>query len=501
MTVLKKNIIANLIGSIWQAIMGLVFVPFYIKLVGIESWGLIGFFATLLVIFGLFDFGLSSTINREMARLSVQPDKEQHMRNLVRTLEIIYWTIACFVGITIALASPFFANHWIKAGTLSLETVQQAVLIMGLVIALQMPIGFYSGALMGLQKQVLLNTINVGMSTLRGAGALFVLWFVSPTIQAFFLWQIIVSALQIFLLIFFLWRQLPVSGQRAVFEKQLLKDTWRFATGMSGISIFAVILTQLDKVMLSKMLSLEMFGYYMLASMVAMSLACFFTPVFSSVYPRFTQLFSMGNEEELRRLYHQACQFMAVLILPMAIVIALFSYEIILIWTQNPITAQKTHLLVTILVCGTALNGLMYLPYALQLAFGWTKLSILKNIAAVILYIPLIIYMTKHFGTVGAATMWLCLNAGYVIFEIPIMHRRLLREEKWRWYWQDVTIPLCAGLGLAGLARLFIREIESQAGMIISLIGVLVLTIVAILFSLPAMRSIVINQLLRPKLG
>ena len=70
---------------------------------------------------------------------------------------------------------------------------------------------------------------------------------------------------------------------------------------------------------------------------------------------------------------------MSVLILPVAIVIALFSYEIILLWTQNPTIARELISLVSILICGTALNGLMNLPYALQLAFGWTRLSFLKT--------------------------------------------------------------------------------------------------------------------------
>jgi len=37
-----------------------------------------------------------------------------------------------------------------------------------------------------------------------------------------------------------------------------------------------------------------------------------------------------------------------------------------------------------------------------------------------------------------------CRNIGYVFFEIPIMHRWLLRKEKWRLYWQDVGVPLVA---------------------------------------------------------
>lgn len=499
MNTLKKNITANLAGSIWQTLMGLIFVPLYINFMGIESWGLIGVFATLQVIFGLLDIGLSSTLNREMARLSVLKSKEQEIRNLVHTLEVIYWGIAIFVGITLVSLSPFIAHHWIKAGQLSPKIIEQALLIMGFVIALQMPIGFYSGGLMGLQRQVLLNVINTSMSTLRGAGAVLILWLISPTIQAFFLWQIVISTINTFLLALFLWRRLPLGEKRAVFQKQLLKGIWRFAAGMSGISILAVILTQLDKIILSKMLSLEMFGYFMLASVVAMSLGRLFTPVFYSIYPRFTQLVSMGDQKGLKQLYHKSCQFIAVLILPVAIVIALFSHEILLIWTQNQATADKTYLLVSIMIFGTALNGLMNLPYALQLAFGWTRLSVYKNAIAVILLVPLIIYMTTHYGAIGAAIAWLVLHIGLFFIEIPIIHRRLLRKEKWRWYWQDVCLPLASCISVAGLGRILISGPMPQFMMLLYLIAIFALTLGIGAITTPVPRTWLFEQWLKIK--
>ena len=90
MSVLKKNIAANIGGNIWTGLMGLVFVPLYIHFLGIEAYGLIGIFATLLALFGLLDMGLSGTLNREMARLAVREGNAQEMRDLVRTLEIPY---------------------------------------------------------------------------------------------------------------------------------------------------------------------------------------------------------------------------------------------------------------------------------------------------------------------------------------------------------------------------------------------------------------------------
>lgn len=491
---------AHFAGNIWQVGLGLILIPLYIKFMGIASYGLIGVLVTLQVLFGLFDAGLANTLNREMARRSALQRQEQEMRNLLRTLETLYWSIAVAVGIAIVLLSPLLAHHWIQSDELTRPTVEQALFIMGFIIVFQMPIGFYSGGLLGLQKQVLLNVINACMNTLRDVGAVLILWLVSPTIQAFFLWQLVITATTAFLLAFFLWRRLPVAEDRAVFQIRLVQGIWRFSAGMSGIAILGTILSQLDKVIVSKILSLEMFGYYMLASVVAMSLVRVFTPVFLSIYPRLTQLVSLDDQEGISELYHKSCQLIAVLILPVATVIFFFSYEVILLWTHNAVTAERTHLILSILVWGTALNGLIHPPYALQLAFGWTQLSVLKNVIALILLVPLTIYTTARYGAAGAASLWLLLNVGYVVFEIPIMHRRLLRNEMWRWYGQDVGAPLIAGLLFAGLGRYFFHGSGSYFVTLLYVMVISLCTLGIVVVSVPTMRSRLYDRFLKTKL-
>ena len=122
------------------------------------------------------------------------------------------------------------------------------------------------------------------------------------------------------------------------------------------------------------MLSLEMFGYYTLASMVAMSLGRLSGPVFLSIYPRLTQLVSLGYQDGLKQLYNKSCQLISVLILPIAIVVSFFSYEILLLWTKSPTMAEKTHLLVSILICGSAIEIVNYdvdiFSYGFSFNFG-----------------------------------------------------------------------------------------------------------------------------------
>jgi O-antigen/teichoic acid export membrane protein len=479
MTKLKKNIVANFGGSLWTGLMSLVFVPLYIRFMGIEAYGLVGVFTTLLSFFSLLDMGLSNTLNREMARLASQKIKKQEMRDLVRTLEIPYWAIGLLISIIVIVFSRFIAYRWVNAENISPKSIQTAVILMGFSVAFQWPISFYAGGLMGLQRQVLLNGINAVMATFRGLGAVMILWLVSPTVEAFFIWQLAVSVVNIGLIVFFLWRNLPITAKQPRFRPELLLNIWHFAAGVTGITVLVTILTQLDKIILSRMLSLKMFGYYTLAYVVAMTLYRFVGPVFSATYPQLTNLVALDAKDEITKLYHKSAQLISVLVLPAAFVVALFSKEILLVWTQNPVTAEQTHYLVSILVVGTALNSLMNIPYALQLASGWTKLTFNINLFSVLLLTPLIILLTKWFGAVGAASIWVILNAGYALFYIPIMHRRLLRTEKWRWYFEDVGLPLFAAAVISVIGRCIINPDWPPLLLILSIVLVSGVTFLA----------------------
>ena len=456
MSIVKQNILANFGGNIWVGLMSLVFVPVYIHFIGIEAFGLVGIFTSLIGVFALLDMGLSNTLNREMARLFPQKDKAREMRDLVRTLEVPYWICGLFIGIGVAALAPVIAYHWVNTENLPPSTVRMAITIMGFAIAFQWPQSFYTGGLMGLQRQGLLNGILSVMATVRGAGAVLTLWLVSPTVEAFFLWQIIVSLTKTGLLALFFWRSLPYDDQAPRFRPPLLVNIWRFATGVTGVTILATLLTQLDKIILSRMLSLEMFGYYSLAYTVAITLYRFVGPIFSAVYPRLVNLLTQGINEELSFFYHKGAQLLSVIILPTALILVFFSKEVLLLWTQNPVTTEHTYILVSILVLGTAFNGLMYIPFSLQLAAGWTSLAFFINLVSVLLLVPLMIVLTKLYGAVGAASVWVILNGGYIIFAIPIMHTRLIPNEKWRWYREDVGIPFMVSLIAASFFRLFL---------------------------------------------
>lgn len=490
---LKKNLGASVVGNGLTALMTVVLVPLYIKLLGLEAWGLIGIFACLQGICAVLDLGLSATLTREMARLSVREEKGQEMRDLTRTLELIHWGMAVVSGASVFALAPLVARHWVQANQLPTITIEHAIRLMGLAICLQWPFGLYSGGLLGLQRQVLLSCINVGIATLRGVGAILILWRISPTIQAFFLWQVGINLVQTCVAGLSLWRSLPKTATGATFQRKLLRGTWRFTAGISGTTVMWVVLTQMDKVILSRLLSLEMFGYYVLAGAVATSIYFVVVPVFFAIYPRFTQLVSLGDEEGLRELYHQSCQLMSVAVLPITIVIAFFSKEILFLWTGNLKIVEHTHLVLTILAACAALSSLMYLPYALQLAHGWTRLALYTNSVAVLFLTPAIIHMTSSYGAVGAASVWVIFNSGAVLVVIQLMHRRLQKGEQWRWYFEDVGLPLAVSIGAALLCMIFAPTGGVRLQLLIVLAGVTVFTTGSTFLATPVTRLALIR--------
>jgi O-antigen/teichoic acid export membrane protein len=468
----RRNIAANYAGGIWATLISLALIPVYIRFLGAEAYGLIGVFTMIQALLGLLDLGIGTTFNRELARLAVAEERPGQARTLVRTLETVYWAIGAVIALGLFALAGFLAHDWVRADALPLATVHDATRLMAVAMLFQWPVVLYSGGLQGLQQHVRLNMITASALTLRGVGAVIVLAFISPTVQAFFIWQIVASLVHVAALRVGLWSVLPRSSGRVHFDAGELRRVWRFAAGMTGISAVTLILTQADKLVLSRMLSLEMFGYYSIAYVAASALYRLITPVFGAVFPRLSELVRADDQAGLTSVFHRGSQLVSLLVFPAAAVLAMFAADVLLLWTRDPLVVRHGATVLSLAAVGVALNGAVNVPYALQLAHGWTRLTLLTNTVAVIVLVPATILAVRAYGVVGAAGVWVVLNAAYYVIYAQLMFRRLLPSEKWRWYGVDTLAPLLAALGVAGLGKLAAVWLQPATLPLLLLMGV-----------------------------
>jgi len=496
MPVLRTNILANYAGQIWMALMGVVFIPLYIKALGMEAFGLVGLMLSIQALSMLFDLGMGGVLNRELARRVHDARVVHTLRDLVRTFEWLVWPIALMIVAAVWLASGPLANHWLRPEHLSRATTAHAIAIMGLAVALQWPSSFYANGLSGLERQPALNLINAGFATLRGAGVLVVLYWISPTISAFMWWYAAMGACQSLVSAATLWCMLPTDPQRrAAFRAEELRAAGRFASGLVVIMALAVMLSQLDRIVISAMLPLAELGYFSLAMSVAAGMGRMIQPMFNALYPRYSRLVSLGQQDALTYLYHLSNQCLVVVVAAVAAVLMVFGRDVLYLWTGDAATAAKLALPLSILVAGTALNGLMNLPYAMQLANGWTRLTMGMNLVALMVGIPFCIWAVAHHGITGAAWLWFATNLAFVTIGIPLMHRRLLRGEMARWYVRDVLPPAIAAATGTLLASWLLPAVSRSLNGVALLAMASVTALLAAAMASPLVREMLLQQL------
>jgi len=474
---LAWNLAAGLANSVVLVLVNLVALPFYLRLLGMEAYGLIGFYATLQAVLQVLDLGLASTVSREIAR-GAETGQQRRSASLLRTLGIVYIGVAMLIVAIVGSAAPWIGAHWLQAKTLHGATVAQAVALMGVNLACRWPVSLYHGALVGAHRLARSAVTSMTINILAAITTIAVLTWGVRGIQAFFVIQAAFGLLQAILV-----RRLARSavGERdAPHDFAGLRRVLHFSAWMSGIAITSLVFTQLDKALLSRLIDLESFGHYMLAALLVSGLSVLTIPAFNVIYPKFTTLNARGDDAALAKFYSDASRVFSAAVCSLALALALHVQAIVTLWTGQPEVAQRAAPLVALLVVGSALNGLMYFPYALQLAVGKPQITFAINVSLLLLALPTIVWLAVHRGAMGGALSWALLGVVYVFVGAIVTGRRVAHFAGLGWLARDVAIPLVLALlpALAGtwISRAFVLSplAETAIAAVAACIGIAV---------------------------
>lgn len=477
--------------------MAFAFIPIYIKLIGIESYGLIGLFAIFQSLLALFDMGMKPALGRETAKISENHNMacSHQVRNLLRSVELISIIIVIALILLMFASSSWIAMNWLQSESLDYEIIRKSIIIFVGISCLQFLESIYTSCLSGLQRQVLLNILISSFATLKGVGAVFVLTFISPTVITFFIWQLIVSIMSLLVISYSLYSTLPESDQPTKFSFLEIQKIWRYAFGMLGITFTALMLTQLDKVILSNILPLSDFGYYSLVGAVVASLYFFVTPVTTAYFPKFVALIESNEKVPLQNAYHQSVELITVLMGVTGIFLAVNAQSILLVWTQDQEIANNTHHILSILSISTVFNGVLWIPMQMQLAHGITKISLRVNILLIFFTIPLFIILVPIYQSVGAALITLGMNIFALAVNLIYMNKFIMTGQHLILVSRYILFPLLAPCFLCLVIYLFIPHIDNTLLEICRLVLILSSMLVCGLLSTSYLKKQVFNLL------
>lgn len=443
---LKKNIGFNYISQIYVIVLGIIISPLYLKYMGGEAFGLVGFFTMLNTWFCLLDIGLTPTVMRETARFRGGALDPLGYSRLINVLEILFFSIAMIGGLFIFGASEYITNHWLQLTDLPKVEVQIVIQMMAVTIALRWMCGLYRGTISGSEKLVWLSNYNILIATLRFVGALIVLIFIGSSAKIFFTYQLIVAVIEIAGLILKHHQLLPEIQTE---EKKQVPWSWhklasplKFSLTIAFTASIWVFVTQTDKLILSKFLPLTEYGYFTLATMVAGGVMVMSGPVISAILPRMARLEAEGQHQEMIYVYQKTTQFVALITGAACITILLFSKSLLWAWTGNMTLSNYASPILILYTIGNALLAIGAFPYYLQYAKGNLRLHFIGNMVSAIILVPAIIWATNHYGAIGAGWVWLIMNMIIIGMWVPYVHHKVEPGINKEWYKQILKLYL-----------------------------------------------------------
>ena len=488
------NIVANLSGIGARLIFSLAFNVVYFRLLGSESYGLIGFYASLAALSSLFDLGLNQTTVREVARHGADRETAGQLRTVVFTLQFLLGGIGLTLGLLVALGAQWIAASWFTITALAAREVTASVALMGAVLAVLFPANLFYGTLIGLQRQVLSNALMVAATAFRGTLSVVALFAFESGPVVFFSAQIIASAIEAGVLSFVVWGSLPPSPQRPRFDAALLRTTWKFTSGTWLAVTFAQIAMLGDKIILSALLPLHLFGLYSLAVAVTSTIQRLAAPFTNTYFPHFVRLKEQNRPDILVNAYRQACEFASAIFLAAGLLLVAYAAPIAHLLSADAADAAKLGWLLALLAAANTVNVEMALPFSLQFAHGITAIALRINLALCVVYPAALVLLVPRYGMEAAAGLWLAANALMFPAVIIMTHRLILPGQALPWLVRTVLMPGCGAAVAVALGAAIMPELPRLPTLIwIGLNGALALA--AALVCAPEARQIILARL------
>lgn len=457
MSRVARNVLANLVGGGLLVLLTVVLTPLQVNILGIEGYGVVGFVTSMQIAFTVFDLGLASTLTRELAVDHSQGKTGSD--ELLRTASTVYWSAALVIGSLLAVSAPWLATVWFSEKTLDSHVLQQSLQIMAIYLALRWPVSLYMGVLSGLQRMDVLNVVRVAVATVRLLGGVIVLVRLGGLMN-YMLWCMVTAVLEVAAYWYACFRLHPTLPVRPGVDRRELRRVWRFAASMNAIALLTVLLVQIDRVVVSRSLSLVEFGTYSLAYSGASVLAAMIGAVSSAVLPSFAEAHGANALDLLRKRYENACRFMLFCIGPVALVMVYYG-RLVLAWWVNPVAAAAAAQPMALLALGFWGSAIVGGAYNISVARGRPGVVLRISAASAMPYFILLYWLVRRHGTNGAALAWLILNVSYVLVLLPVVHRECLQSSTLR-HALRIALPFTALMLLAPPAARLLTSIAPR---------------------------------------
>lgn len=449
-----QNTLANLAASLLAPLLAIVLTPFYIQHLGIEGYGLVGFFTALHILLGIVSAAMGKVYLREVSARTVLPERRESVPLLFKWFLVFFLVWGAVVAIGIALLSWWISHRWVHLDHLDPATVQACILLIAVTLAATVPTSVCVNTLFGLQEHVRANALSIVLYLLTTAVAVVLVYFQhsvlayyaatagGAVLAFFFIARLAARQLRSHLGNAVVWPTLRQTLRERHDPLQVIRDSllllWTEGVG--------VIVTQSDRLLLTALLPLSSLGIYNVGGSIGRLVQVACSPYLTAAFPRLCQLATTDSAAAARHAFRQQA-IVLVLVASFAMPVCIIPHSLLVLWLGNTEVAARATDVAALFAIAYGCLALSGAPYNLTVAAGRTRPIAIYNATAIVWYPLLGYWLISHFGLTGAAVLWLTYCATSLIVCTLVAWRNVdrayfsLRESA-----RTLAILPCAGI-------------------------------------------------------
>jgi O-antigen/teichoic acid export membrane protein len=400
---LARNTGLNLIGRIVPLLVALGAMPYVVRHLGPDRFGLLSLAWMVVGYFALFDLGIGPATTKFVA--------EYLGKGEIGKLPELVWTAlatqTCFglaAGVILALASPLLANRLFKIP----PDVRPEAHVIFLILAFALPVDFATGSMRGVlaasQRFDLLNALTIPASSLNYLLPVvaLALGFGLPVIVLFLVLARVASLGVLFVLCFRLYPSLRANMQ---FDRKLVRPLLTFGGWVTVSGAISPVLDYFDRFLIGAVISIAAVGFYTPPYLISTKLLIFPSSLATTLFPAFSTSAGSGDAEYVRKLFIRSLKYLILLVGPCALVLAFFARPLLTFWLGARFAVEGA-LALQVLAVGIFFNSLAYVPYNLLYGLGRPDLNAKFHLAELPVHVLLAWFLITRFGLPGAALAW-----------------------------------------------------------------------------------------------
>lgn len=409
---LRKNTIWNLIGGILPLFAAAILIPYTLKSMGYEAFGVLTLIWALVGYFGLFDLGIGRSLTYEISKLKMSNQHSEIVLTLKAGLFLTFLT-GILGAIFLWFLSPFFVS-WLN---ISREFQIDAILAFKISALAIIPTTVTSGlrgALEGFERFAASNLSKIFIGFSMFALPALSIKLNGPSISTVAIYLLI---MRIFVVLFVFW-QLRLSFlqgnaklNRKHFNKLFNYGFWVTVTGIVG-----PLMVYGDRFFVSAIVGATQLPLYAIPQEGLLRLFIVPTAFCAALLPKLSAL----KKIDAIALYNKSYKRVAMFMLVICILVASLAYPA-LYWWISPDFARRSILVVLIMIIGIYINSLSLVPITFLHSNGNPKITAIFHMIELIIYVPILWLMTNEFGLIGAAISWVFrVLVDYFLIQITI---------------------------------------------------------------------------------